>query len=150
MAPTVAQAVDSAVREGSLVVRAGRILDLVPAGDGLRARYVPRGGGGEVALEVARVINATGPETDASRIDDPLVRTLLARGTVRRDAHLLGLDATPRGALIDADGRESRVLFTLGPLLRGVLWECTAVPEIRVQARDLASTLLDSIPAPGA
>ncbi len=29
-------------------------------------------------------------------------------------------------------------LWILGPLLRGVLWECTAVPDIRNEAAELA------------
>ena len=54
----------------------------------------------------------------------------------------LGLDATREGALIGPEGRPSSVLSTLGPPLRGVLWETTAVPEIREQARRLAERLL--------
>jgi uncharacterized NAD(P)/FAD-binding protein YdhS len=34
------------------------------------------------------------------------------------------------------------LLFTLGPLRRGELWETTAVPEIRVQAQLLAKRLV--------
>lgn len=137
-APSVAREVATALEGGGLVVHAGRIRDLAPGPLGLRARVSPRGGGAPFDLDAERVVNATGPETDPSRIEDPLVQALLLRGAVRPDAHRLGLDASPEGAVLHADGRTSRVLFTLGPLLRGILWECTAVPEIRVQARDLA------------
>jgi uncharacterized NAD(P)/FAD-binding protein YdhS len=34
------------------------------------------------------------------------------------------------------------MLYTLGTALKGVLWESTAIPEIRVQARDLAQKLI--------
>jgi uncharacterized NAD(P)/FAD-binding protein YdhS len=30
-------------------------------------------------------------------------------------------------------------LKALGPIVRGVFWECTAVPDIRAQAADLAA-----------
>jgi uncharacterized NAD(P)/FAD-binding protein YdhS len=40
-----------------------------------------------------------------------------------------------------ADGPWSR-LFALGALLRGTLWESTAMPEIRQHARQLADRLL--------
>jgi uncharacterized NAD(P)/FAD-binding protein YdhS len=35
------------------------------------------------------------------------------------------------------------MLFTLGTALKGVLWESTAIPEIRIQARDLARKLVE-------
>jgi uncharacterized NAD(P)/FAD-binding protein YdhS len=53
----------------------------------------------------------------------------------------LGLLATPQGCLRHADGHWPH-LFTLGSLLRGTLWECTALPEIRQQARIIANHLL--------
>jgi uncharacterized NAD(P)/FAD-binding protein YdhS len=39
-------------------------------------------------------------------------------------------------------GRPSDTLFTLGPPLRGQLYETTAVPEIRDQAAALARRLI--------
>src|SRR5690606_25359129 len=56
-----------------------------------------------------------------------------------------GLTVSPDGALIDAEGRVSDSLFTLGPPRKGTLWETTAVPEIRVQAQQLAERLLVSL-----
>jgi len=54
----------------------------------------------------------------------------------------LGLKVGENGALIDAADTLSEQLFTLGPPQKGFLWETTAVPEIRVQAANLASLLL--------
>ena len=51
------------------------------------------------------------------------------------------------GAVIDAAGSKSDVLYTLGPPLKGRLWESIAVSEIRVQIAELAATLTDSEPA---
>jgi uncharacterized NAD(P)/FAD-binding protein YdhS len=34
------------------------------------------------------------------------------------------------------------MIHTLGTALKGTLWETTAIPEIRTQARDLAERLL--------
>ncbi len=36
-------------------------------------------------------------------------------------------------------------MFTLGSNLRGVLWESNAVPELRVQAQNLAGTIVSVI-----
>jgi uncharacterized NAD(P)/FAD-binding protein YdhS len=32
-------------------------------------------------------------------------------------------------------------LWALGPIVRGVFWECTAVPDIRLQARMIAERI---------
>jgi hydroxyacylglutathione hydrolase len=47
----------------------------------------------------------------------------------------------PCGAFIGADGRPADRVFALGPLRFGTLFETTAMPEVRTQARDLAGTL---------
>lgn len=43
--------------------------------------------------------------------------------------------------LIAADGRAADGLYLVGPLRKGLLWENTAVPELRVEARRMAQTL---------
>ena len=70
-----------------------------------------------------------------------LVRRLLCDGLVRPDAHRLGLDVTPSGALKDRRGAISRQLFAVGPVTRGAFWEMTAVPDIRRQCELLAAQL---------
>lgn len=91
-------------------------------------------------LEVGWLVNATGPGSDVTT--DPFLAGLIASGTARPDPLWLGLDANPDGAVLNADGRPSNHLFALGPLLRGTLYETTAVPEIRTQAATLAPLLL--------
>jgi uncharacterized NAD(P)/FAD-binding protein YdhS len=100
-----------------------------------------------VTLAVARVINATGPSVDYRTWDDPLVRALFDRGWIRPGPLGFGLDATTEGAILDRDGRASTILTTLGPTLRGSLWETTAVPEIRAQAARLAMRILADLDA---
>ena len=98
-------------------------------------------------LAAGWLINATGPGTDLTRTTDPLLRDLLARGLARPDPLRLGLDAGPDGAVLDAAGTPSSTLFTLGPPLRGVRYETTAIPEIRDQAAALAGLLTAAPPA---
>jgi uncharacterized NAD(P)/FAD-binding protein YdhS len=95
-------------------------------------------------LEVDAIINCIASESNFRKIDSTLVENLLSKGAVRCDALNFGLNATPDGNLIQANGDRSKHLFTLGTALKGVLWESTAIPEIRVQARDLADKLLRS------
>ena len=102
-------------------------------------------GGGLGAVDVERadaVVNCTGPLTDISRSADPLLRALQRRGLVAPDPLRLGLDATPAGEVVGADGRVVPGLFAVGPPRKGTLWESTAIPEIRAQAAEVARLVL--------
>jgi uncharacterized NAD(P)/FAD-binding protein YdhS len=68
---------------------------------------------------------------------------LLADGLAQADPLRLGLVTDENGALISADGSMSNIMFAIGPLRRGMLWESTSIPEIRVQAAALADALLE-------
>ena len=104
-------------------------------------------GGTATELAAGWLINATGPAADIGRSPDPLLRDLLSRGLARPDPHRLGIDASPAGAVLDLAGAPSSTLFTLGPTLRGVRYETTAVPEIRDQATALAQHLVTTLQA---
>ena len=62
-------------------------------------------------LRVARGVNCSGPGADYDRIAHPLVRALLADGTVRPDPLRLGLDVTGTCALLSRTGAISRRVF---------------------------------------
>lgn len=94
-------------------------------------------------LDVGWLVNATGPGADVTR--DPLLARLVADGVVRPDRLRLGLDAAPGGAVLDASGAPDDRIFTLGPMLRGSLYETTAIPEIRAQAAALAPRLVETV-----
>jgi uncharacterized NAD(P)/FAD-binding protein YdhS len=98
-------------------------------------------GSASTGLAAGWLINATGPGTDITRSADPLLRDTLAQGLARPDPLRLGIDAGPSGAVLDASGTPSSTLFTLGPPLRGLRYETTAIPEIRDQAAALAGHL---------
>jgi len=86
------------------------------------------------------LINATGAAADVTASTDPLLRGLLDSGLARPDPRL-GLEAGPGGALLAASGTPNDRIFTLGPPLRGLWYETTAIPEIRTQAAALALRL---------
>ncbi len=140
-APETWAGIQAMVRAGLLRVTAGRIVSLEARPGVIEVSVRPRGSDGVERLGVARVINCTGPDTDLSRVREPLVRALRDAGLIRPDALGLGLDTDASSALIDAHGRASHRLFLLGPLRKGRLWENTAVPELRVEVERLASRL---------
>jgi uncharacterized NAD(P)/FAD-binding protein YdhS len=110
--------------------------DARPAGDRLAVRL----GGEERTFDA--VVNATGPAWDCRLADSALLRGLLDRGQAAPGPAGLGLATAADGALVDAGGRASERLFTLGALRRGELWETIAVPELRTQAAALAERLI--------
>jgi uncharacterized NAD(P)/FAD-binding protein YdhS len=93
-------------------------------------------------VRAAYVVNCTGPNTDIRRVDCPLVRSALRRGLVRPDSLHLGIDSSEQYRLLDATGREQPNLLGIGPLLRGLWYETTAVPEIVKHASAIATELL--------
>jgi len=95
---------------------------------------------------VAKVINCTGPRTDYSKYQHPLLINLLARGLIDHDPLALGINALPTGEVLRYRAGPTGWLFTLGAPLKGVLWEATAVPEIRVHAASLAERLVALAP----
>jgi uncharacterized NAD(P)/FAD-binding protein YdhS len=125
---------------GRLSVHRGRIVAVSEAPDGLRVRIEQEDRTAEITA--GWLINATGPAADVTSTEDALLRGLLNAGLATPDPLRLGLRADAGGALLDASGRPSRTLFTLGPPLRGQLYETTAVPEIRDQAAALAARLI--------
>ena len=60
---------------------------------------------------------------------------------MRPDALGLGLDTTADGAVIDVHGDANPRVSLVGPLRKGLLWENTAVPELRLEARAMAHKL---------
>ena len=151
LAPSVANRIATAQSCGQLRIHVGRIQRYTETGDGqVTVEYRTRSGGTE-GVAVARVINCSGPCCDYDRIAHPLVRSLLANGTVRPDPMRLGLDVSGTCALMDRNGAISRRLFAVGPITKGAFWEMTAVPDIRRQCELLATTLTTlakAIPAP--
>lgn len=143
----VFRAVEPLLRDGTLRVLAGRIVRASLTPTGAEVVVAPRDADGpsRATISASFVVNCTGPQTDPRRIPDPLVRDLIARGAVTPDPLGLGIETAPDGAVIGSAGTPSPGLFSLGPWRRPALWETTAVPEIRGQARDLATTLLATL-----
>jgi uncharacterized NAD(P)/FAD-binding protein YdhS len=133
----VADQIEQMQANGYLTVLRGRLRGIEHEAGCAYALVQRRGQAVPERIAVQRVINATGVES-ASRCDDPLLKTLVARGLVRLDGLGLGIDVTDALQVIDAQGRAAATMWALGPIVRGVFWECVAVPDIRVQASNLA------------
>lgn len=145
VAPAVAERIAALRASGQLRFYAGRLTELRERGEGAGAKFRLRGTTQVRELQVARVINCTGPRTDYSKYQHPLLRNLLANGLIDHDPLALGISATAAGEVLDHNERVVNWLYTIGAPLKGDLWECTALPEIRAQARLLGQKLLQSV-----
>ena len=137
MAPPNAAALEAELTGGRLRIVAGRIGSIRFEPDAVRIGYAPLGEARPVELSAQRVIVATGLESAANTCD-PFMRRLIDRGLTRWDRLGFGIDVTEDLAVVGADGQVTRNLWALGPILRGVFWECIAVPDIRQQAETVA------------
>ena len=84
---------------------------------------------------------ATGLQTAVQRTSHRLLRQMFESRLVRADRHGLGIDADTAGRVMRADGSAEGGMRVIGTLLRGALWECTALPEIRTMAARFAREL---------
>lgn len=140
-APATSVRIEAMRSRGQLRVHSARLLAYTSGEQQVSVTVCPRGASGTQTLRVQRVINCTGPNTNLASVTDPLIRQLRTARLVRPDELGLGLDANESGLLIDADGQCCTNLFLVGPLRKGQLWENTAVPELRGEARAMAEQL---------
>ena len=141
MAPQISESVRALERDGRLHRLRGHMHGVSLTDNGLQMTLLPKGDATEVTLDADLIIQSTGLETDVRRTQHTLLQQLMTNGHIRSDPFGLGVEATTDGHLLH-DGKAWPRLFAIGSLLRGTLWESTAMPEIRQQARQLTDQLL--------
>ena len=139
MPPQVHEAISALEHSGRLHRQRGRVRSVDVAGAGLQLQ-VERAGKSWL-LDADMVIQTVGLDTDVRRSSHRLISQLLTNAHIVSDPFGLGVQANPDGQL-QHDGAYWPNLFAIGSLLRGTLWESTAMSEIRQQARHLADRLL--------
>ncbi len=140
IAQPIHERMTKAIDEGRLRVVRGTVDGVEGCAGGVRVLLATDAG--RDSLTAALAINCTGPQTQLSATNVPLFQNLLERGLARPGPLDMGIDVDDDLAVIGRDGLTSGCLFALGPLLKGTLWETTAVPELRGQALQLARVLL--------
>jgi len=142
--PPSALVIDAVRAAGRLRAHAASLqrIELGEAGR-VSVQYRPRGTQQVNVSEVDAVVNCVGFEYLWERVtDEPLVKSLLARGLVRPSSIELGIDADPGSlAVIDATGVQSSRISAIGLPLRGVLFESGTIGELLRQAVLLAPRL---------
>jgi uncharacterized NAD(P)/FAD-binding protein YdhS len=141
-APQVIAVKERLETEKRLICHAGHILNLRPIGDQVEVTYRPRRTQEKRTIQVKRVLSCTGPQPDYRKLDDPLVRHLLAHDLLAPDPLRMGADTDQEGRVRNQAGEPIQRLYTLGSPRMGSLYESIAVPELRVQASDIANRIL--------
>jgi len=146
IAQRVADVIDKMLDSGQLTIAAGRIQGYQALSDTIAVTLRQRRTQAYTTCYVNRVVNCTGISADYRRSSHPLVASLRDQGLIRPHRIGLGLDTASNGAVLDAEGKASTLLYTLGTPRKGNLWESIAVPELRGQAQALAEVVLRSLP----
>lgn len=146
MPETCAEKVSAALLKAEVNIMPARITE-IQVMTGNRFKIAVRKRGTEEIQEVIAdvIINCMGPQTNYNRITQELIKNLLHKKLMRTDPLCLGMLCNEEGALIGTDGLPSDCLHTLGAPAKGLLWETTALPEIRVQAYRLARKILEPV-----
>jgi uncharacterized NAD(P)/FAD-binding protein YdhS len=134
--PQTASRITALRMAGRLNVRKGHIRAVARAAGRLEVSVDTDRGTAELPADW--LVSSTGTTANITATASPLLRDLFRTGLARPDPLGLGIDASIRGEVLDAAGTASDVLYTLGPPLRGLWYETTAIPEIREQAAALA------------
>jgi uncharacterized NAD(P)/FAD-binding protein YdhS len=140
LAPDVAAVLERLQQEKRLEVIAGRITGAVATASGHRVS-IARRGGGPIERISNWILNCSGPEERYDRLDDPLIKSLLATGRARTGPNGLGLDVDPGCQLRNSQGEVQPGLYAIGPATRGAFWEVTAASSIRQQLLAVAERL---------
>ncbi|MGE8064877.1 FAD/NAD(P)-binding protein [Pseudomonas sp. NPDC089569] len=141
--PLSAELVARLHEQGRLRIQAASFKGIEPSVNGeVSIRIRRRGETRTTVVTGAALINSSGIEYDWRRVARPLPQQLLSRGLIKPGPLALGIAAEVDGAVLDAHGRAAGRLFAMGPPLRGIWWESTAVTDVASQAKALAARLV--------
>jgi uncharacterized NAD(P)/FAD-binding protein YdhS len=126
---------------GQLELKKGYIVGATASENGIEISYYNETGNTQQIFQ--KVINCTGPESNYWKIRFPIISDLIGRGKVKADELGLGILCTPEGQIINVQHKVEEGLWCMGPMRRAVLWETTALRELREQAAELAALIVE-------
>lgn len=142
MAPEIGAILKSMKQSGALKIIAGKIYYVGSDDDGLTVAYRKRGANRIETVRTRVVLNCTGPEYDIAASEHKLLKNLRDRELITIGPLRIGIETTPQ---YTARGAAAGMIFPIGTLLIGELLECTAVPELREQAKLTAQHVLHRV-----
>jgi len=98
-----------------------------------------------LAISADWVINCTGPLPSNTSSGNPAIGSLLVDGWLKPDPLGLGIETTETGVALNVNHEPIDDLLVIGTLRKAMEWESTAVPELRVQAAQIARMVLNRV-----
>jgi uncharacterized NAD(P)/FAD-binding protein YdhS len=92
-------------------------------------------------IKASCAINCTGPQTNYEAIENELYKNLIRKKILLPDTNRLGIKATISYEVLKSENTVHKNMYAIGSLIRGVLWETTAVPELKQQAYCIAQQI---------
>jgi uncharacterized NAD(P)/FAD-binding protein YdhS len=139
MPPQIAEAIATLEQQGRVERQCGRLQSVTLTKHGLQ--ITTRHAGHTRTQAADMIIQASGMNIHVPDTEHRLINQLLVNNHVVPDPLGLGLRSGVDGHLQHGGGQWPHFL-AIGSLLQGTLWESTAIPEIRQQARTIARQLL--------
>jgi uncharacterized NAD(P)/FAD-binding protein YdhS len=145
MAPAVADTINQLRHQQKLEVAAGMLLAAKADDLGVDVVFSCRGGSCTRKVRVSWVINCAGPGAHNCHETHLFLRPLLEEGVLSSDEFGLGLLTDDSGHAVGRNGEMHEDLLVAGTLRKATLWESTAVPELRQQAKAAAQAALAAL-----
>lgn len=140
IAPEVHAILAEKLTSGQVQRHAGKIISINQTPAGINHLYRSKQKDEVVALQVDRIINATGLTSNITQIEDPFIQNLLAQRLIKPDPFNLGIDLADTFTVKNTLPHHQKI-YALGPITKGALWEIVAMGDIRLQAQALARHL---------
>ncbi len=150
-APQIDRLVHGDLAKGGLRLLAATPLSaeaLGGASPGLHVVLHPRGtpAASRISLQVAAIVNCTGPGHRSVVERHPVLRALHEAGALEADPFALGISVDRRSRVIRPGGEVWERLFVVGPLARGTHGELMGLPQVSNQPREVAADLAQDLP----
>lgn len=134
--------IDDLIKTGQLEIIGGRINNIIETNENeLNVEVLLRKQKSYKTIKASCAINCTGPQTNYNTIENELYQNLIQKKIILPDANRLGIKATINYEILKSESTVHKNMYAIGSLLRGVLWETTAVPELKQQAYDIAQQI---------
>jgi uncharacterized NAD(P)/FAD-binding protein YdhS len=122
------------INSGTIKLIKGRVFNIETKDKSFEISY-KNSESNDLTFKTDLIINCTGPQSNYNEIPSLLVQNLIKNNIIEPDSINYGINASKNGEI-------SPNVYTIGPPLKGILWESTAIPEIRLQAKELASKII--------
>jgi len=137
-----ASILDDLVSSGQLTIAKAKIESAKIHPEGIEVTWSDEQGTHSGVFQ--KVVNCTGPESNYRKVKLPVLANLVEQGLLVNDPLGLGILCTAEGKILDKSEQAVNGLWCIGPMRKAVLWETTAIRELRLQARELAAQLVTS------